>query len=290
MTVRTRRESPRSGAADGLATIGPDMLRLVGLLDACFLDWAREFGADEVSYPPLLQVADLKRIDYFDNFPQLGMMVTGLRADQLADMSAHTADRDTVRADMLADSGYVLPSAACYNVYFSLSGTSVDERTTVTTRARCFRQEKEYVGLDRLLSFSMREIVRIGGADTVGEFVEQARQRLVAFAKALDVNATLRDATDPFFDSDGPRAKMQRLIPVKQELVSERGVAIASVNFHRNFFSERCDITLPDNGFAYSACLGMGLERWVSALTDRHAGDVRSAVRELERYRGRQVG
>ena len=68
MTVRTRRESPRSGAADGLATIGPDMLRLVGLLDACFLDWAREFGADEVSYPPLLQVADLKRIDYFDHF------------------------------------------------------------------------------------------------------------------------------------------------------------------------------------------------------------------------------
>ncbi|MBB5953671.1 seryl-tRNA synthetase [Saccharothrix tamanrassetensis] len=282
----TQREGlvPVAGATGGLATIGPDAIRLVELLDACFLDWAGDFGADEVSYPPLLRVADLKRIDYFDNFPQLGMMVAGLRPDGLADMAGHTADRDTVSAERLADSGYVLPSAACYNVYFGLSGSTVDGTVTVTTRGRCFRQETEYVGLDRLLGFTMREIIRIGGPDEVGEFVEQARQRLTAFAEALDLGAALRNATDPFFDSDGPRAAMQRLIPVKQELASARGVAIASVNFHRNFFAERCDITLPDSGFAYSACVGMGLERWISALTERY-GDVPSAVRAVEEHR-----
>jgi hypothetical protein len=61
-------------------------------------------------------------------------------------------------------------------------------------------------------------------------------------------------------------------LPVKHELVSERGVALASANFHRNFFGESCDIRLADTGEAAStACLGLGIERWISELAHRRA-------------------
>jgi hypothetical protein len=90
----------------------------------------------------------------------------------------------------------------------------------------------------------------------------------------MGIAADLVPATDPFFETDGARAKMQKLFPVKHELVSERGVALASANFHRNFFGERCDIRLADSGEeAYTGCLGFGIERWLSEVRRHRAGE-----------------
>jgi hypothetical protein len=66
---------------------------------------------------------------------------------------------------------------------------------------------------------------------------------------------------------------MQRLLPVKHELVSARGVALASANFHRNFFGERCNIRLAHSGeTATTGCFAFGIERWISELSHRRAG------------------
>ena len=66
---------------------------------------------------------------------------------------------------------------------------------------------------------------------------------------------------------EGGKAKMQRLFPVKEEFVVG-GLAIGSVNYHRNFFGERCGI-LAGEDTAHTSCLAFGLERWVHVLTDR---------------------
>jgi hypothetical protein len=61
---------------------------------------------------------------------------------------------------------------------------------------------------------------------------------------------------------------MQKLFPTKEEFLYDGKLAIASVNFHRNFFGERCDIRLPDGSAAFTGCVAFGLERWLSALGD----------------------
>ena len=72
---------------------------------------------------------------------------------------------------------------------------------------------------------------------------------------------------------------MQQLFPVKEEFVYNGSLAIASVNFHRNFFGERLDIRTGDGAYAFSGCVAFGLERWISALGD-HFGEGSAALRE----------
>ena len=48
-----------------------------------------------------------------------------------------------------------------------------------------------------------------------------------------------KTATDPFFNpSQNPNALMQKLDPVKKEVVFGGKLALGSANFHRNFFCE----------------------------------------------------
>jgi seryl-tRNA synthetase len=83
---------------------------------------------------------------------------------------------------------------------------------------------------------------------------------------------------DPFYEPQSSRALMQQLFPQKEELVYQGSVAIGSVNFHRNFFGERCDIRTSDGQPAFTGCVAFGIERWLYALLDRFQNDVEAAV------------
>lgn len=102
---------------------------------------------------------------------------------------------------------------------------------------------------------------------------------MLALAARLGLDMTMEVAVDPFFDKGGSRAKMAQLFPVKEEFIVG-GLAVGSVNYHRNFFGQRCDISLPTGEPAHTSCLAFGLERWVHALTARF-GDARSATEAL---------
>jgi hypothetical protein len=254
--------------ADGLAVLGPAEIALRKEIEAEFAEWISGFGAVEVELPRLISIDDAAAIDYFHNFPQLGLTVSGLAEPDAVARRAKAGDPEVTAADLEAPR-YVLPSAACYGLYFALRGIQVPEITLYTLRGNCFRRETHYTGLDRLLGFTMREVVAVGGRDAVEEFLISAHQVLRTGARRLGIEADLRPATDPFFEPDGARAKMQRLFPVKHELVSDRGVALASANFHRNFFGDRCGIRLSDGESAYTGCLGFGIERWISEVHRR---------------------
>ena len=94
---------------------------------------------------------------------------------------------------------------------------------------------------------------------------------------ALGLPVATAVATDPFF-APTSRAAVQALFPVKEEFVYRGSLAIGSVNFHRNFFGERCQIRSADGAFAYSGCAAYGVERWMHALDQRYAGDADAIV------------
>lgn len=273
----------RSGfdVTEGLATLGPEVLRLKEALERRFLAWAAGCGAAPMLFPPLMRVRDLDGLDYFRNFPHLPLVVSRIAPEHL-DGYAKGPSIQEVPAEQLIAGEYVLPSAACYNIYIHLRGTKLAGPLYVTTVASCFRNEQRYERLKRLWGFTMREIVCIGTAEDVQAHLSAFKPRILDFAARAGLTLETQTATDPFYEPGSSRAVMQKLFPQKEELVYGGSVAIGSLNFHRNFFGERCDIRTPDGQPAFTGCVAFGLERWLHALLDRYQGDTEAAIQGLD--------
>jgi len=266
----------------GLGALGPRLVELTARLDEVLVRWARQWECEAYRYPPLIAVEDLARIDYFKNFPHLAVCATGIREEAIGPRYQQAqGGLSRLDAETLKDSGYVLQSAACYNIYLSLRGERLAAPRYVTTLGTCFRNEQRYEALERMLAFQMRELVCVGPATAVEAHLSRCRDAFAAFSSELGLDLTLAAATDPFFGTDPARAKMQRLFPNKHEFLFQRRLAVASVNAHRNFFGERCEIRLEDDSFAYSGCFGVGLERFASALIEQ-AGGVEPALERAQ--------
>lgn len=266
--------APLSTAPGGALTIlDPDQTDLLRDLDRTVTRWADESGAREIMPPPVYPLGDLEKFDVYENFPQLQFVggpldVTGTPPAPVDGAFA----REDVDPAILG-----LPHSTCYGAYLYLENRSVAPDTTLTLINRCFRNETTYEGLRRLLSFQMREIVPVGSFAHTQEINARFTDRIERFAKDLGLDMVKEAATDPFFERDGGRALLQRLSPVKYEF-QVGGLAIASVNTHRNFFGERCAITVDGSGeHAYTGCVAFGLERWVAVLSDRYDGDLKRA-------------
>lgn len=149
---------------DGLTVLGPDELGLVRAFEALILAWSGQVGAIERRYPFLLEPEFLDKIDYFANFPHLGLAVSTTNPERLTKaLATSTRPLRALPTEALNDATYNLPSAACYSIYLNLRGQTTPERgSTHTTVATCFRNEERYEGLRRLLGFSMREIAFVG--------------------------------------------------------------------------------------------------------------------------------
>jgi hypothetical protein len=229
------------------SSLSAEHVQVVDAVDAAVRAWAAAAGAAAEHHSELLTVEQLSRIDYFDSFPHLAHRVTPWLAQS-------------------ADEVLVLTSAACYGAYFSRIGTTIEDRTLLTVRQTCRRNEVEYTPLRRQREFQMREVVMLGSQAVVEAFLRDGREAIHTIADSLGVTASFETASDPFFRKDDPKLLHQKLFPTKQEFVDTSGLAIASVNAHRNFFGERCGIELPDGTHAFTGCVAFGLERWVDAL------------------------
>jgi seryl-tRNA synthetase len=272
--------------ADGLGTFGPELVRLAAALEEHFLRFARAWNAVPMAYPPLMRVRDLDGVDYFRNFPHLVGLTSRLTPEHLVEYGRRTAPLSAVPAAHATASEYVLPSAACYHVYFHLRDQQLLAPHFVTTVAQCFRNEEAWAGLARLWAFRMREIVCLGSAEVVHEFLAAMKELLQRFLAALRLPCEMQVATDPFYDSGGPRARLQVLAPVKYEFVHAGSVAIASANFHRNFFGERCQIRTADGAYAFSGCVAFGIERWMHALLQHCENSAERACQLVEEVAG----
>ncbi|UWW96087.1 hypothetical protein GO605_19465 [Streptomyces murinus] len=255
------------GENRGLPSLGAEGTALLRLLDDTFEQWGVTAGARPMTMPPLLPAADLRRLDYYENFPHQAVVATAIDVDRRGE---YCTDTGCFPCSSLQPAELGLPSASCYAVYLDHEGREVADDTLVTVVGWCFRKEERYEGLRRQLGFHMREIVALGSREHADAHLREFTERITAFARALDLPLRREAASDPFFDKGGSKALLQRLSPVKHEFLFE-DLAIASVNTHRNFFGDRCSITLAGTGEpASTSCVAFGLERWLSALTRRY--------------------
>jgi hypothetical protein len=249
----------------GLVPLEPARTALMLGLDALFVKLAVELDAPEIIGPPLLPAAGLARLDYFRNFPQLGL-AAGHFDDDAIDALAGGAD---VAAQPVTPTGYMLPSATCYGILLSVEGRDLEAEQRVSAVGRCFRNETEYDNLRRLWGFHMREVLYLGDAPGAVAHLETSRTWILELADRLGIPLTYAPANDPFYDRGGSRAKLMALDPVKYEFLATDGTAIASVNRHRNFFGERLGITFAGQA-ATTSCTAFGVERWVHAMELSH--------------------
>ncbi|MFC1408871.1 hypothetical protein ACEZCY_06180 [Streptacidiphilus sp. N1-12] len=264
----------------GLVVLDPDRAALLHELDALFTGLATQLAAPAVVGPPLLPAEGLARLDYFRNFPHLGVAAARF-PDQAVDALAAGKE---VAEQPVSPTGYLLPSATCYGLLLSLAGQEVGPEFRLTAIGRCFRNEDHYDGLRRLWGFHMREVLYLGTADGARQHLLDSREFIEDLAGRLGVVLSYQPANDPFYDRTGSRAKLMALDPVKYEFVAEDGTAIASVNRHRNFFGERLGIT-SDGAVAHSSCTAFGVERWVHAMVLAH-GTPERALHRVRDVRG----
>lgn len=254
---------------DGLVRLDSEEAALLRRLDAIFEWWGISGDAEPVIGPALLPVADLARLDYYENFPDQALVASTL------DVSKRPRAGNAISSfapDQLQHAELALPPAACYAVYLGMTGSVIPADKLVTLVGRCFRREERYSHLRRLLGFHMREVVALGSAEFAQGHIDRYSELILAFGRALELPISKEPATDPFFDRKSPRALMQRISPVKHEFVAY-DLAIASVNRHRNFFGERCSIRLAATGApVFTSCAAFGLERWMAVLRQQHGG------------------
>lgn len=271
MTSRTAANQLFS-TANGMATFVDQGHLIYQKLESIFLQWASATHAASVRYPALIRVADLDRLNYFRNFPHLVLCVCALDGSAHSGHGQRHGDIEALQRTDLGDAEFCLPPAACYNVYLGLRGQRILAPQHVTTVAACFRNENHYDGLRRLRAFTLREIVCVGNAEAVKNHLQTYRAIVLEFLKHLGLPVSVEKASDPFFDKDGTAARAARIFPTKEEILFRDTLAIGSLNYHRRFFGERCEITF-DREPAHTGCVGFGIERWIQALSEHFGPD-----------------
>jgi hypothetical protein len=277
---------------NGQVSLQGPLLELQQACDRAFLLLAAHFGAAEERHPALLPAASLDRIDYLDAFPHLANFAVALD-DGEGNLDAFRAgppvgDTGEVRLTQQAPVTDLLTPAACYHLYVEHEGEDLGGARYLTTRNTCFRREAYYRPLRRQRAFEMRELVCLGSRDEVVSFLEQCRNLVTELFRELDLPVAWEVATDPFFrPNQNPQKLFQQVHATKSEavysMVGDRGsgapgsgavgpesLAIASVNLHETHFGDAFTITCGGEP-ASSGCVAFGIDRWLYALTDRHA-------------------
>jgi hypothetical protein len=210
-------------------------------------------------------------MDYFHSFPHLVTFPVALDPDpeNLSKFSSgEVLTGEGVQLTLTSPIRHVLTPAACYHFYVEFEGDRLDRARYVTTRATCHRREESYTPLQRQWTFSMREVVCLGSAAEVEAFLREASALVRKLTAAIGLRVEEQRATDPFFrPAKNPKFLYQKVEPVKHELVFDGHLAIASTNFHRDYFGEAFNIRR-DAAASCSGCVAFGLERWLYAFLE----------------------
>lgn len=229
-----------------------------------------------LGFSPVVTRDTLARAGYAASFPHLLGSIYGFAPGD-SDGSTGPSKAQSV-PPTLGPTELVLTPAACYHVYplFTDGQEAVDEAIDVSSF--CFRNEPTGEP-GRLVSFRMREFVRIGKRDEAYSWFEAWKTEALLFVQSLGLTARLEVATDPFF---GPGRKLlassQREQRLKFEVVAEIGrghwTALASCNYHEDHFGRSFSIFSETGEYAYTSCVGFGLDRIGQALVDAHGPDL----------------
>jgi seryl-tRNA synthetase len=257
----------------GRYALGPRIVHLMRAVEA-FVHWTgREFGAPRTQFPALIGGDVLDRCAYLRSFPHSLSLVSHLREDLAAIQGFATTthwegDRLVYERDHLAASSCLLPPSICFHWYAALAGRRFDQGIASEATGKCFRWESGNIaGLERLYDFTMQEIMFMGHREAV---LAKRQRSIEVFSAALDelgLAYEIRSATDPFFvDEYAQQVTFQKAFELKFEVrallpYKKQTFAVASFNYHQDFFGRAFDIRSTDGTPLHSSCTGFGLER-----------------------------
>ena len=269
-----------SGVA-GLYGHGPVFEEIRDRLDALLSREAVAGGALRLRFPPLLPRRQLESSGYLHSFPHLAGSVYAFAGGEAeASLTAERAAGHEDWGEFMEMTDLALMPAACYPVYPAIAARGALAPGGVFVDAGgswVFRHEPSQDPARRQM-FHQHELVRIGEPETVLEWRGEWAQRGLELLRALGLEATLDNASDPFFGRKGRMlAANQRAGALKLELLVQitgpEPTAMASFNHHMDHFGSTYGIELADGGTAHTACLGFGHERIVLALLHAHGLD-----------------
>ena len=280
----------------GLFVLQGQFLKLFQYFNEYWRKKAAELGAMEQDNPAVWPAGLYRDINYIAEFPHQIILASSVKqhnADLTAMAQKYSKENAFDHIDItehMAPSDLGLQSAVCDTCYYVLRGKRSFGNTLYTTYNKVFRNEcSETNSLDRLTSFSVRDIMFVGDQ----KFVMQQRQKMIElaieFLAWLDLDSSIAAANDPFFtDESMIKAVYQNASELKYELLvklpfSGKELAVGSINLHQDFFGQAFDIKLPDGGFVWSGCLGIGFERIVYALYAQYGTESDSWPAHLKR-------
>jgi seryl-tRNA synthetase len=161
--------------------------------------------------------------------------------------------------------------AACFHVYPRLSGRCLEGAPfSAIVTACCTRRESTGAhGPFRLSRFHMVELVVVGARDAVEKRRAEVQDLTDRTLATLCLAGAFEPATDAFFMGGNAGARLiQQLKELKREYVVTAGgdrVAVASSNYHEDYFGRRFSIRDTGDRPASSFCAAFGIERLTAA-------------------------
>lgn len=220
---------------------------------------------DFVEFDSLLSVEELDSLGYVRNFPHLTCLMCAVDEGDRKLFSGGSKSLTHAYGPSATSMG-LLP-ATCYKVYLDLRGQALPAPRMLGCIARCFRHEDKPLDSYRGFNFTMKEFVCLGRAEDARRHVDKGTAVVDSLMGLLDIPFSYEVACDPFFDMSGSVATLAQAAPTKREVVFD-GHAVASLNYHRNYFGRKFGITLNDTSI-HTSCVAFGLERWVAMLRER---------------------
>jgi len=284
----------------GMYTLGPLVAGLVAYFERECVDLAASFTARPYRFPVLISPKLLERVDYFHSFPHSLNFVTHLREDldKIESFAEHAhCEHDHLVAPEGTQSEVeaMLSPAVCFHLYEALNGTTLEEGVKATAVGHCFRYESSNLtSLTRLWDFTMYEVIFVGEKDFVLENREEGRKRAQKLYERWGLAYRVESANDPFFVGEFKKqAAFQSAFQLKYEVRAalpflNDTLAVASYNYHQDFFGRKMEITAPDGKPAHTGCVAFGLERLAFAFLAQYGferkawpADVRRALKDL---------
>lgn len=241
---------------------------------------AAPLQAEVIRFPGVLTRESYLKTSHIENFPDLMGSVHSFTGNERAHqrmLAERAAGNDWTQS--LTPSEIMMTPATCYPLYPTAAGTELPaDGRIVDLKSFVFRHEPS-PDPARMQVFRQREFVRLGTPEQAQEHQQYWLQLGLQILEEVGLQARQDVANDPFFGRAGKvMAIAQKEQDLKFEILhtvasEERPTAIASSNYHLDYFGRAFDIQTLDGKPAHTACIGFGLERIALALFMKHGFD-----------------
>jgi hypothetical protein len=264
-------------SSPGVFNYSGDVVLCLRTIDRLLSTFGETLKATEEVYPTTLPSSALYRAGYFKSFPHHALFVAPVRFSEnsIKAVSCLNMSDDEGAANTLMHLNFpalTMAPTVCYHTFNAMKDSCITSNKTVSARSHCHRFETRFQSLERLMTFQMREFVFIG----TEEFVERQLDCCLGWFQNLlrgwNISFQTVTASDPFFGNTSDSKRLfQAALVLKREVKlyvpsTDRWIAVASFNNHRDSIVESFAIRHKSNQTVRSGCVGFGLERLMYCL------------------------